>query len=407
MLAALVWLLALGHGVACGGEATRADTASARLQKARALAERAIIVDTHIDFPLRMLRKWVDVSGRLNTGQFDYVRARRGGLDVAFMSIYVPSEMEQRGGARQRADTLIAVVRKMAATWPDKFGLVTSASQVPSQAGTGRVLLAMGMENGSPLEGDVGNVRGFYAKGIRYITLAHAKSNRLADASYDSLRPWNGLSPFGRQVVAEMNNVGIMVDISHLSDSAAFQAIRLSRAPVIASHSSCRHFTPGFERNMSDEMIRELASRGGVLQINFGSTFVSDVARLETEKREQDLEHYIRNSGAAPKSKQAAELARQYRRAHPFPHANVADVAAHVDHVIRLVGPDHVGLGSDFDGVGDTLPVGLKDVSEYPNLLAELLRLGYDDETLRKICGGNLLRVWSAVEHIAREGGTR
>ena len=407
MRSVLVGLLVLGHGTAFGGQASRTDSAAAHLKAARELAARTIIVDTHIDFPLRMLRKWVDVSGQLSTGQFDYVRSRRGGLDVAFMSIYVPSEMEKSGGAKQRADTLIKIVRKIASTWPDKFAIVTSPSQVMSMAGSGRVLLAMGMENGAPLEGDIGNVRTFHAKGIRYITLAHAKSNRLADASFDQNRPWNGLSPFGRRVVEEMNSVGIMVDISHLSDSAALQAIRLSRAPVIASHSSCRHFTPGYERNMSDDMIRELASRGGVIQINFGSTFVSDVARREADRRERELEHVIRNSHAPPKSREAAALEREYRRTHPAAYANVADVAAHIDHVVRLVGPDHVGLGSDFDGVGDTLPIGLKDVSAYPNLLAELLALGYDEGTLRKICGMNLLRVWAAVERVARTGGTQ
>jgi membrane dipeptidase len=229
----------------------------------------------------------------------------------------------------------------------------------------GKISLPMGMENGSPIEGDLANVAYFADRGIRYITLAHAKDNHLADSSYDTRGTHGGLSPFGKKVVAEMNRAGIMVDVSHLSDAAAEQAIEISKVPVIASHSSCRRFTPGWQRNMSDDLIRKLAAKGGVIQINFGSLFIAG-------KR-----------GPA--------------------QTTVEQVADHIDHVVELVGIDHVGLGSDFDGVGESLPTGLEDVSMYPKLLEVLLARGYTEVQLEKITSGNVLRVWQAVHDHAAE----
>ena len=231
----------------------------------------------------------------------------------------------------------------------------------------GTISLPLGMENGTPLEGKLENIRYFYDRGIRYITLVHAKNNHLCDSSYDEERRWHGLSPFGRSVVEEMNRVGMMIDVSHVSDSTFEQVVRLSRAPVIASHSSCRHFTPGYERNMSDAMIRRLAAHGGVIHITFGSMF------LGNEFRKQGGKH----------------------------KATVADVVAHINHVVKLAGVEHVGFGSDFDGVGE-LPQGLQDVSGYPEIIFGLLKLGYTEGDIRKICGENTLRVWSEVEQVAR-----
>jgi len=372
--------------------------------KAHRLAGDLLIVDTHIDVPYRLYTRWIDLSVKRTTGDFDYVRAREGGLDLPFMSIYVPAETEGTGRAKPIADSLIRLVRDMETRWPEKFRVVTSVQQVLENQHTNRILLAMGMENGSPLEGELANVRYFYDKGIRYITLAHAKDNHLADASYDTLRRWNGLSPFGGRVVTEMNRVGVMVDVSHLSDSAFYQVLRLSRAPVIASHSSCRHFTPGFERNMSDEMIRLLASGGGVIQINFGSSFLRNDTRLQEERYQKDVEKAVREHHWAQHSSDARAYEKKYRENHPYLFASVADVADHIDHVVKLVGIDYVGVGSDFDGVGDTTPRELRDVSCYPNVILELLKRGYSDEAIEKICSGNLLRVWSMVERCAQEG---
>jgi membrane dipeptidase len=377
------------------------------LQRARSLAERFILVDTHIDAPYRFLDSVGTIDSRTNHGDFDYDRAREGGLDVPFMSIYTPSELEGTGRSSTLADSLIDAVYRLARLRPAKFDVVTSPEQIMREVGKGRILMAMGMENGSPIEGDLKNVQRYFDRGIRYITLAHAKCNHIADGSYDTVRLWKGLSPFGKRVVTEMNRVGIMIDVSHLTDSAIVQVLRISTAPVIASHSSCRYFTPGFERNLSDELIRAIAAGGGVVQINFGASFIDNEFRLQEDRERQEIDAHLASHHWAPYTREAEAYRDEYRHSHPLRFPGVAAVADHVDHIRKLVGVDHVGIGSDFDGVGDTLPLGLKDVSQYPNLLAELLRRGYSDDDLRKIFGANLLRVWSNVEEIAQRGGVQ
>jgi membrane dipeptidase len=259
----------------------------------------------------------------------------------------------------------------------------------------------MGMENGAPIEDDLANVAHFHRRGIRYITLAHSKYNQICDSSYHKERRWNGLSPFGREVVREMNRVGIMIDVSHLTDATVRQVTALTSAPVIASHSSCRKFTPGWERNMDDESIRLLARTGGVMQINFGSAFLDEAANRQSIKLWDDLGAFREQNGLDSDHPRVKEFRAEYYRDSPKIYAELSDVVDHIDHVVKLVGIDHVGLGSDFDGVGDSLPPGLKDVSGYPNLIRALLERGYGEGEIRKICGDNLLRVWSEVERIA------
>lgn len=400
-----ILLALIAGGLWAHGQQVVQPADSALHMRAARLAQDLIIVDTHIDLPSRLLEGKEDVSARTPGGDIDYVRARSGGLDVAFMSIYVPSDFEGTDKGPARAEAQMKIVRALASKWPDKFAVVTSPDEVQRQAGRGKVLLAMGMENGGPLRGDLSRVRYYHGQGIRYITLTHAKNNHICDASYDTTRKWNGLSPFGRTVIGEMNRVGIMIDVSHITDSAFFQVMRLSKAPVIASHSSCRYFTPGFERNMDDAMICLLAARGGVIQINFGSSFISNDFRLAEERREREIDRHLKETKVKPDTKEAQGFARQYRHDHPVPRPSVRDVAMHIDHVVKIAGVDCVGFGSDFDGVGDTLPLDLQDVADYPNLLAELLRLGYSKGDIEKICGGNLLRVWREVERVARESG--
>ena len=260
----------------------------------------------------------------------------------------------------------------------------------------------MGMENGAPIE-TLEDVTYFYNRGIRYVTLTHARDNHICDSSYDTTHTWNGLSPFGEKVVQALNRAGIMVDISHVSDSTFYDVLRITRAPVIASHSSCRHFTPGWERNMNDAMIRRLAENGGVIQINFGSAFISDRFRRMREALRDSLEQFTEAHHIGRGDSLAREYWQELVKRHPLPYATVAQVADHIDHVVQLVGVDHVGLGSDFDGVGDSLPIGLKDVSQYPNLIAELLKRGYSETDIQKICGENLLRVWSRVAQVAHQ----
>jgi membrane dipeptidase len=373
------------------------------LAKAKKMAQEIIIVDTHIDVPDQLREKWEDISQRLPDGEFDYPRARDGGLKAPFMSIYTGAEEETKGTANKSAEEMIDMVYKFAKDWPDKFGIATSVSDVTEIVKKGQIALCLGMENGAPIEGKLQNVEYFFHRGIRYITLAHFKDNHISDSSADTTHTWHGLSPFGKRVVAEMNRLGMMVDVSHISDDAFDDVMKISRAPAIASHSSCRYFTPGFERNMSDDMIRLLAKNGGVIQIAFGSSFLSaDYRKRETALR-TDIRTYLREHNLTVRDSAGRAYARQYTKDHPLGYADVKDVVAHIDHVAKLVGTDYVGLGSDFDGAGDELPTGLKDVSEYPDLIAALLKAGYSDQDIRKICGENLLRVWSTVEKTAQQ----
>ncbi|MFN4291891.1 MAG: dipeptidase [Permianibacter sp.] len=370
---------------------------------ARQLLQRYPLVDGHIDVPHRLHEKWEDVSKATASGDFDYPRARAGGLTAPFMSIYTPASSEA-AGATALAHALIDQVEAIAYRAPDKFAIARTAAEVRQNFAAGKISLLLGMENGAPIAGDLTNLRTFHERGVRYITLAHSKSNHISDSSYDKVRIWKGLSPFGKQLVAEMNRLGVMVDVSHLSDDAFYEVLKLSKVPVIASHSSLRHFTPGLERNVSDDMLKALAKNGGVLMINFGSFFLSDAARQYSEQRDAAEAAFKKLHGDAPTSEALAQFEKAYAERHPYPFASVADVANHIDRAVKLVGIDYVGLGSDYDGVGDSLPTGLKDASQYPNLIAELLRRGYKEADIGKIMSGNVLRVMERVEQFAATG---
>ena len=381
-------------------EVSKPDLASS----ANMIAQKYMLVDTHVDVPYRLEDKWEDVTVATEGGDFDYPRARKGGLNVPFMSIYTPAEAEAEGDSFAIANLLIDRVEALVGRAPDKFALVKTSEQAESAMKLGLMGLAMGMENGSPLDGDLGNVAFFKQRGISYITLTHGLSNHISDSSYDDEHQWNGLSPFGKEVVAEMNRQGIMIDISHVSDDAFWQVLELSAVPVIASHSSARHFTPGWERNMSDEMIRALADKGGVIQINFGSSFLTEEAMNWYEEMDTARDAYLAEHGLAEDSEEASAFGDNYRIEHPLPFATMDQVVAHFQHVIDMVGVEHVGIGSDFDGVGDSLPLGLKDVSDYPNLIEALLQQEYSVEDIAAIMGGNLMRVWRATEAYAAKG---
>jgi membrane dipeptidase len=386
------------------------ETPEARLERATALAQRFIIVDGHVDLPYRLFGSkdadgaiTEDVSTRTEAGDFDAPRARAGGLDAPFMSIYIPASYQDSGGAKKLADELIDLVESIAAKHPDQFVTAASPDAVVAAHQAGKIALPMGIENGAALEGQLANVAHFHQRGIRYITLTHSKDNDLCDSSYAETRTHKGLSALGKQVVAEMNRVGIMVDISHVSDDAFMQVVELSKVPVIASHSSLRHFVPGFERNVDDAMLKALAKNGGVIMINFGSGFVDAGANAEGAERRKAAEEFSTANGLdSLEPEDRAKIKAHVAAMGPTKLATVAAVADHIMRVIELVGVDHVGLGSDFDGVGPTLPVGLEDVSKYPALLSELLARGVSEADLEKICGGNALRVWRAAEAFAR-----
>lgn len=385
--------VALSINVACTGQTDNSE-------KAKELAERFIIVDTHVDVPYRLKNNWDDISGPTEDGDFDYIRAREGGLDAPFMSIYIPAEYQETGGAKAVADSLIDMVRSIADEHPDKFAIATSPEQLKEQHEKELISLPMGMENGAPIGQDLDNIAYFFDRGIRYITLTHSKDNQISDSSYDTTYTHNGLSAFGEEVIKEMNRIGMMVDISHVSDSAFYDVMRVTEAPAIASHSSARHFTPGFERNMSDEMIKALAENGGVIMVNFGSTFLDEASRESSSKIREHISSWLEENNYEPSDSTAQAYIEKYRSEN-FKYSNVSKVADHIDHVVNLVGVEHVGLGSDYDGVGDSLPVGLKDVSEYPNLIGELLNRGYTEAEVRKICSDNIFRVWNEVTQIA------
>lgn len=368
--------------------------------RAEQLAQEILVIDTHIDLPYRLYDGPEDVTVETEKGHFDAVRARRGGLDAAFMSIYIPARLQQEGGARALADELIDLVEGLESQAPDTFAIATSPADVRSLFEADIFALPLGIENGAAIEDDLSALQHFYDRGVRYITLAHSEPNLICDSSYSDDRRWNGLSPFGREVVAEMNRLGIMVDVSHLTDDTILQVLEISEAPVIASHSSCRFFTPGFERNISDELITGVSERGGVVQIAFAPSFLSAEAHQQSEELWPLMRQFMDENDVGMESPEVREMLDQYYAEHPKVMVDITVVADHIDHVVELVGIDHVGLGSDFDGIGQA-PIGLEDVSKYPNLLAELLRRGYSEDDIRKICGENLLRVWSEVERVA------
>ena len=380
-------------------------TAQDAPEAARQLAQDAIIVDTHIDAPGLLLSRWADLGVDAPDREFDYPRARAGGLDVGFMAIYTSHGRDEAGTARQHAHNQIDAVEALAGRHPDKFAVLTSPGDVDTLREGGRVLLAMGMENAGPLGDDVSQVEAFFNRGVRYIGLTHSGNNRIGDSSYTLERKWNGLSPFGREVIAEMNRLGMIVDVSHVSDETARDVIEVSTAPVIASHSGFRHFTPGFERNLDDELAKEIAATGGVIQIPFGTMFLDGqaaadiqayfVAADEFERRNAEL----RAAGEPTEDRSAFE--RNWEETHPVPDITIEPVLDQIDHGVKLVGIDHIGLGSDFDGVGGDLPENLRTVADFPHLVAGLQQRGYSDDDIRKILGGNMLRTWTAIEAAA------
>lgn len=372
----------------------------AQTEHAASLAQQVLLADTHIDAPYRLDEEgWRDLSLATDGREFDLAKSRAGGLDLAFMSIYTPSSLDASGGNRAVADKLIDSVEAMVGRNPGNFAIVRNPDEARAAKASGKLALALGMENGAAIGDSLEGLRHFHARGVRYITLAHAMANRLADSSYDlEHRQKGGLSAFGVEVIAEMNRLGVMVDVSHLSDDAVRSVLAASKVPVIASHSSARHFTPGWERNLSDELIDAIGAKGGVIQVTFGSGFVSNAAKQwrDVEKAAQEA------AGIAGEGPDAEAFEKAYRSAHPYPYATAATVAEHIDYIVKRIGIEHVGLGSDFDGVGDSLPSDLKDVSQYPNLIAELLARGYSDEQIARIAGGNLLEAWTAVEQYAQ-----
>ena len=367
-------------------------------ERAVALAKNMIIVDGHIDAPTSIANDGVDIVSGEKAVDFDYERAKAGGLDAPFMSIYVAADFEDKGGAKARADILIGLMEAVAARHPDRYEIAYSVDDVREIFEAGKIALPLGMENGSPIEGDLDNLKHFYDRGIRYITLAHSKSNHISDSSYDTNEKWEGLSPFGFEVVRVMNNLGMIIDVSHLTDAAIEDVLATTNAPVMASHSSLRHFTPDWHRNLPDDLVRKIGENGGVVMINYGSAFLTPEANAYNDPRDQAREREEKRMGRKMTDEERDAFNDAWRRDNPYPFASLDDVLDHIDRTVELAGIDHVGLGSDYDGVGDSLPEGLKDASSYPVLVQGLIDRGYDDAAIEKVLGLNALRVWEAVE---------
>ncbi|TDI37221.1 MAG: membrane dipeptidase [Acidobacteria bacterium] len=367
------------------------------LQTADDLAHRFLIADANILTSYRLTLDAADVLVRSDIGEFDVPRAREGGLDLVFAGLLIPTRHQEAGDAKEvadrRVDEMLAIIESS-----DALTLVTSPEQLRGAFAEGKIAIALAIENGAPIGSDLRNLHHFYERGVRMVTLVHSRANQIGDSSYAQHRPWKGLSPFGQGVVAEMNRMGMIIDVSHISDAAFYQVLERSKAPVIASHSSCRAFTPGWERNMDDAMIRSLAEGGGVIHITFGGSFLS----TKLQQREQPVWAHVEEPGFSINSVAGRSMARKFRQEKGIRYATIGDVVDHIDHVVDLVGIDHVGIGSGFDGSGDSMPDGLKDVSDYASLIEELLTRGYTVDDVEKILSGNLLRVWTAVERIAK-----
>lgn len=379
--------------------------------KANEIAHKYVIVDGHVDLPYRLKiknfrleKEYTGIPLKTNDGDFDYERAKKGGLSSPMMSIYIPSKYDKEIGARQLADTLIDMVEFVASSNPNYFEIARNPTEILDIKNKGKIALPMGMENGSPIK-NMEDLAYFRKRGISYVTLTHAKDNHICDSSYDTTKTWQGLSPFGKMLVPELPKYGIMIDVSHISDDSFYQSIELAPVPVIASHSSARHFTPGWQRNMGDDMIKLLGQKGGVIMVNFGSTFLdAEVTKKRTENQAK-LDKLLKSKNLKEDTEAGKLLVEAFKKENPTVYADVDMVANHIDHIVKLAGIDAVGIGSDFDGVGDSLPTGLKDVADYPNLLYVLLKRGYTEADLAKICSGNVFRVWNKTLEYAKGFG--
>jgi membrane dipeptidase len=364
----------------------------------------ALTVDAHADIPTVMAEQpGYDIGqrhdARATNTKIDLPRMEEGGMDAMFFVVYVgqgPRTPEGYAQARQEATKLFDLIRAIPKQYPEKAGLAATPDDAYRLAKAGKRALFIGMENGWPVGTDLSLLKTYYDLGTRYITLTHFLNNDICDSATDPAGPeHNGLSPFGERVVAEMNRLGIMVDVSHTSDSTFYDVLRLSKAPVIASHSSVRALCD-HARNMSDDMLRALARNGGVIQMNM----VSDYLRLNKPKvaAMQALLARYRNPSPADKGRMEEEM-EALNAQYPQEEGTLADVVGHIDHVVKVAGIDHVGIGADLDGGGGVR--GMFDVSEMGNVTQELLKRGYSAKDIKKIWSGNLFRVMRAVEKTA------
>lgn len=375
------------------------------LARARALHREVPLIDGHNDYPWEVRQKAqgdlakLDISKPQPELMTDIARLRAGGVGAQFWSVYVPSDYMGKQAVTATLEQ-IDIVHRMARRWPDAFEIARTAEDVERIFKAGKVASLIGMEGGHSIDNSLGALRMFYALGARYMTLTHGANLAWADASTDKPVA-GGLTKFGEEVVKEMNWLGMLVDLSHVSPEAMDDALRVTSAPVIFSHSSARALCD-VPRNVPDSVLRQMPKNGGVVMVTFVPDFISPAVAAWDERANAERERLRQQyPGDADKARAAVRAGMaEYRKANPPPAATLAQVADHIDHVRKVAGIDHVGIGSDFDGISMT-PVGLEDVSRFPALTAELLRRGYSDADVKKVLGENVLRVMREVERVA------
>jgi membrane dipeptidase len=396
--------VALGGVLSVVAVTVKSQTQTNISPAARELHFQSIVVDTHNDTTQRLLDPKFDFGVRHTDGSVDIPRMREGGLSAIFFSIWIPGTVTGPT-AVQRALDQIGAVRETVARHPNDLVLCTTAEEIRHAKAAGKIAVLMGVEGGHMINNSLANLDKFFALGVRYMTLTHTVNTDWADASTDKAAH-NGLTEFGKQVVREMNRLGMMVDISHVADKTFYDVLAVSKAPVIASHSSCRALCSA-PRNMTDDMIKALAAKGGVIQINYHIGFLSqqfqDASKAHPELgKEIEAESKKRcGDNEACQLIEADKITRDMVAQGKLPRVDWTEIITHIDHAVKLVGADHVGLGSDFDGAD--MPYGMEDVSDIPQFTNTLLAKGYSPADVRKILGGNTLRLMQDVEAAAQK----
>jgi membrane dipeptidase len=361
-----------------------------------------VTVDTHADTPSEYLKEPVNLGTISPKLEVDYPRMKTGGLDAEFFAAYVPAKYANKGAAAYCLK-IMETIHEMVDRYPAWARFATSTSDIRNIAHDGKRAILIGIEGGHAIEDSIDLLRAFYRFGARYMTLTHTNTNNWADSSGDEEKH-NGLTPFGKTVVLEMNRLGMLVDVSHVSDKTFYDVVETSKAPVIASHSSARALS-NHKRNMTDDMLRALAKNGGVAMVNFYTVFLDEAARTASVEREKNLAPLVAELKARDPSEgevyeKGLEALYKQNPLPPVPYTRIVD---HIDHIVKVAGIDHVGIGSDFDGISGNAPVGMEDVSKLPSIRAELAKRGYPEADIRKIMGENFMRVFTEVERISRE----
>ena len=359
------------------------------------------VLDSHCDTPSQILRLR-DLSLDNDHAHVDFPKLRRGGVDGAFFALYVPASLEGEE-AYEYACRLMNCVNMTLAENPDKARLTVNGDQAAANKEAGLFSVFMGLENGSPIGDSVDRLRYFYDAGVRYVTLCHSADNQICDSCASKHKKWGGLSPFGREVIAEMNRLRMLIDVSHISDESFWDVLKYSKAPVAATHSCCRALA-GHPRNMTDDMIRALADAGGVIQINFYPLFIDDdfakvLNESGIEERHEGVEAQFIACPSDPLKRAAWNTVQDELMALPRP--SYKRVVDHIDHAVSIAGIDHVGIGSDFDGI-EVTPDGLEDISFMPLVFDEMRIRGYSEEDIEKVAGGNFLRL---LRHVSLSSG--